>query len=126
MKHSQSTARQIHADVLANHLNSFQENDLDGVMSDYTEESILITPEGEYRGLNEIESFFTEMVRHFPAGASRFEVSRTLIEDEISFIVWTADTPTLEVLMATDSFIFREGRIFRQTFAGHLNYKNNN
>jgi hypothetical protein len=44
--------------LLSHHLDSFLENDLDRVMIDYTEESVVITEQNTLKGLKEIKVFF--------------------------------------------------------------------
>lgn len=107
---------------MLNHLQSFQDNDLEGVMADYTGESVLVTQEQTYVGLTGIRSFFTELIAHFPARKFRFDLDKMVIRDELAFIVWKAKTPTLAVPLGTDTFIIKDGKISRQTFAGQLEF----
>ncbi|HEY4207626.1 MAG TPA: hypothetical protein VGM31_12465, partial [Puia sp.] len=44
--------------ILTRHLNSFLEHNLKTLMSDYSHESVIVTPQGTYTGLQEIEGFF--------------------------------------------------------------------
>ena len=110
--------------VLQNHLSSFLNNDLNGVMSDYNEDSILITQMGNYVGLKQIEAFFTNLITHFPKQASSFEMDKMVIKDELAYIVWHAKTPSLDVPLGSDTFIFRNSKISQQTFVGELNFVN--
>lgn len=106
--------------VLQNHLSSFMENNLSVLMTDYTNESVLITPETSYTGLDEIENFFVDLMSHFPKKKSIVELDKTVINDELVYIVWHGKTPSLEVTFATDTFIIKNGKILKQTFAGQL------
>lgn len=54
---SEDTTKQSEQ-VLAHHLQALAGGDLDGVLSDYTEDSILFSPQGLIRGLAGIRSFF--------------------------------------------------------------------
>ena len=104
------------------HLISLQDNDLDSVVADYTNESVLITPFAAYKGQEEIKSFFTDLIRHFPKQKSRFELDKVVVNNDMVYIVWHANTPSLEVSFASDTFILKGGKIHQQTFAGELNY----
>lgn len=106
--------------VLQNHLSSFMENNLNALMTDYTNDSILITPDTNYTGLEEIEGFFIDLMSHFPKKKSIVELDKTVIDDELVYIVWHGKTPSLEVSFATDTFIIKNSKILRQTFAGQL------
>ncbi|MBS1653684.1 MAG: nuclear transport factor 2 family protein [Bacteroidetes bacterium] len=110
--------------VLAHHLHSFGHNDLDALMSAYTEESALITHVATYSGLREIKGFYEQFMKHFKKEGSNFWLDKLVISDELVFITWHAETPSLEVPLATDTFIIKEGKIFQQTFAAQLNFLN--
>lgn len=109
--------------VLLNHLHSFGHNDLEKLMTDYTEQSMLITHDATYSGIDEIKAYFSELMDHFPKGQTNFELDKSVISDELVFITWHATTPTLEVLLATDTFVIKEGKIRHQTFAGQLKFQ---
>jgi hypothetical protein len=110
--------------VVMNHLNSFLNNDLNAVVSDYTDESVLITQEGTYRGIEAIKSFFVGLIVHFPKKQSKFDLDKLVINEELIFIVWHARTPSLNVPMGSDTFIIRNGKIVQQTFVGQLVFMN--
>ena len=104
------------------HLSSFVENDLDAVISDYTDESILITPDSIYMGPAEIRAFFVGLMVHFPKGQSSFELDKIVAKDEMVYIVWHAKTPSVTVPLASDTFVLRGGKIHQQTFIGEFEY----
>ena len=114
----------IHTDtseeILQNHLNSFLENDLEALMSDFTDESVLITQDTSYKGLKAIKDFYAGLIPLFPKQKSSVELEKTVINDNLVFIVWHGRSPSLEVSFATDTFIIENGKILRQTFAGQL------
>lgn len=110
--------------VLQHHLHSFGINDLEALMSDYTEQSVLVTRDQTCKGLGEIRAYFTELMSHFPKERSNFILDKLVVRDELVFIVWHATTPTMEVLLGTDTFIIKHGKIHQQTFAGQLNLLN--
>lgn len=104
--------------VLDHHWQTFIANDLEGVMEDYTEESILITPNGTYSGLEEIRGNFINAFKAFPAQQSTLTLRESLAVKDIGYILWVADTPEFSLSYATDTFIIRNGKIIRQTYAG--------
>jgi hypothetical protein len=107
--------------VLMRHLGSFKENDLQAVISDYTSESVLVTQNAIYKGPDEIKVFFTELIAQFPKQKSNFELDKVTVSDELVYIVWHGRTPFLDIPFATDTFIIKNGKIHRQTFAGQIN-----
>lgn len=119
-----SALSELSENVLVRHLNSFNHNDLETLMADYTEQSVLITHDAIYSGIEEIRSFFVELMNHFPKNYSNFELDKLVINDELAFIIWHATTPSLEVPLGTDTFIIKGGKIHQQTFAGQLKFLN--
>ena len=111
-----SSAQQTEA-VLGHHLQMFGATDLDGVMSDYTESSVLMSPDQTLRGLEEIRSFFAKM---FPMVTPEFMAAFKMIKQEVSgdtaYIVWSVDG---FFALGTDTLVVKEGKIAVQTFAAH-------
>ncbi|MBI1341922.1 MAG: nuclear transport factor 2 family protein [Terrimonas sp.] len=118
--HAESSQNEMSQYVLLRHLSSFQENDLEALMEDYTSDSVLITPNTSYTGLEEIKEYFADLISHFPKQKSIVKIDKTVINDDLVYIVWHAKTPSLEVSFATDTFIIKKDKILRQTFAGQL------
>ena len=108
--------------IILHHLHSFADNDLESVLSDYTEESVLITQTATYTGPEKIRSFFTGLMKHFPLQHSDFTLDKLVTDNEMAYIVWHASTPSLEVSMGTDTFFIKEGKIHQQTFAGEMKF----
>ena len=108
--------------IILHHLSSFQENDLDEVMADYTTESKLITPKKTFTGLQEIRDFLAELSIQFPVGKSSISLDQFTVEDNLGYIVWNGKTPSIEVSLASDTFIIQNGKIHRQTFIGDIKY----
>ena len=108
--------------IILHHLASFQDNDLEAVISDYTTESVLITQDTTYKGTEEIKGFFAALMIHFPKQKSSFEMDKVVVNNELVYIVWHANTPTLDVSLGTDTFILRDGKIYQQTFAGQMKF----
>jgi hypothetical protein len=104
--------------VLERHWQTFGQNDLEGVMADYSEESVLITPDATYRGLAEIRRNFENAFAAFPHTQTNFFLDQSVIDRDVAYIRWRADAPTFRLTYATDTFFIRNGKIIRQTYAG--------
>lgn len=104
--------------VLDHHIEAFKNNDMEETMADYTEESILVTPNATYRGLAEIRKNFEGAFAAFPKDSTTMDVTSTIVAGDIGYMLWTAKTPQFELTYATDSFIIQDGKIVRQTYAG--------
>jgi ketosteroid isomerase-like protein len=104
--------------VLKHHWDAFQANDLEETMKDYTEESILITPDQTFNGLSEIRENFVFAFSVFPKDSSTLQLDKTVVSGDVGYIIWKADAPKLNLTFATDTFIIHDGKIVRQTYAG--------
>ena len=102
--------------VLRNHLQAAKIG-VDAVLQDYTDRSVLITPDATYRGLAEIRRFFTTFLNGLPAGFfDAFKMNRQEISGEVAYILWEAKP---WVPLATDTFVVRNGKFLLQTFAAY-------
>ena len=110
--------------IIIHHLNSFQENDLEAVVSDYTNESVLITQDSIYRGPKEIKVFFTGLMTHFPKQKSNFQLDKMTVNNGLIYIVWHAKTPSLDVSLGSDTFVLKGGKIYQQTYVGQMTFIN--
>ena len=104
--------------VLDHHWEAFKANDLEETMKDYTEESVLITPQATYRGLDEIRTNFLNAFQAFPKESTEFTLDKSVVVGDVGYILWKSRTPVFNLSYATDTFIIRNGKIVRQTFAG--------
>lgn len=104
--------------VLDHHIDAFRAANMEEVMADYTEESVLITPNATFRGLAEIRKNFEGAFQAFPPDSATINVTQTVVAGDLAYMLWTAKTPRFELKYATDSFIIRDGKIVRQTYAG--------
>jgi ketosteroid isomerase-like protein len=105
-------------EVLDHHWKAFQANDLEATMADYTEESVLITPDKTFKGLAEIRENFVFAFGLFPKGATTFQLDKSIVNQDVGYIIWQATAPKVKVTFGTDTFIIRNGKIVRQTYAG--------
>ena len=67
--------------VLGHHMEAFAATDLDAIMSDFTEDSVLITADQTLKGLAEIRTFFAAM---FPGVTPEFLAAFNMVKQEIS------------------------------------------
>jgi hypothetical protein len=108
--------------VIMHHLSSFRDNDLEAVLSDYSDNSVLITQAATYTGKEEIRDFFAGLMVHFPNQKSNFELDHVVAHEELVYIVWHANTPSVDVSLGSDTFIVKKGKIAQQTFVGNLKF----
>ncbi|HEX5053297.1 MAG TPA: nuclear transport factor 2 family protein [Planctomycetota bacterium] len=106
--------------VLERHLRSFVEGDLDRIMADYTEDSVLFTVDGPLTGRNPIRQLMSGLFKEFAQPGAHFEMRVQNVRGEAAHIVWTGETPTNRYEFATDTFVVRNGKIAYQSFAGKV------
>ena len=104
--------------VLEHHWTTFSSNDLEGTMADYTEESILITPDRTYKGLAEIRENFVNAFAAFPKDSTTMQLEKSIVQQDVGYIIWTATAPKFKLTYGTDTFIIQNSKIIRQTYAG--------
>lgn len=122
VQHDQGAGEDINEEktkeVLDHHWEAFKNNDLEETMKDYTEESVLVTPDATYEGLDEIRNNFVSAFKAFPKDSTTFTLDKSIVVKDIGYILWKSKTPGFNLTYATDTFIIRDGKIIRQTFAG--------
>lgn len=111
-------------DVLNHHLQSFGAGDADEIIKDYTEESVLITPEATFRGIDELRGFFEEgFTGLFRPGTFDFAMGRVEVIGDVAFISWSTTGESADIPLGTDTFLIRGGKITLQTFAASVQAK---
>lgn len=106
--------------ILEHHLKCFGEGDLEGILGDYTETSVLFTPDGILRGSGEMRGLFEAFFAEFAKPGASFEMKKQLVDGETAYIVWSAETADNVYELATDTFVVRDGKIVAQTLAGKI------
>ncbi len=106
--------------VLQHHLQCFGAGDLNGIISDYTEKSVLFTPTGVLRGTRAIRELFVGMFAEFAKPGAAFEMVRKDVDGETAYIVWKARTADNDYELGTDTFVVRSGKIEAQSLAAKI------
>ena len=105
------------AETLGHHLQAFTVG-VDEIMKDYTDSSVVFTPDGPLRGRAAIQAFFEDFLTNSPpALLQAMTLVRQDLEGEMAYIVWKAEP---FIPMATDTFVIRDGKIVVQTYAGYM------
>lgn len=110
--------------VLTHHLEAFGAGDLDAILSDYTDSSILIVPGAQFTGPEEIKAVFVGLFAEFAKPGATFDMKHMVVEGDIAYIVWVAETADNVYELGTDTFVIEDGKIAVQTFAAKVTPKN--
>jgi len=110
--------------VFDHHVARFEAGDLDGLLEDYCERSVLITADGVFRGKEQIRAFYASLLAEFGTiddGASPgITFNATTVEGNVLFTTWNAESIHLVFPFGTDTFVIRGGHIMQQTVAFSL------
>jgi ketosteroid isomerase-like protein len=79
-------------DVLDQHLKCFGENDLDGVLADYSSDAVLFIPGRPLKGPDVIKPFFQALLSEFAKPGASFSMREQCVEGDYAYILWSAET----------------------------------
>lgn len=100
-------------EVFAHHGAALAAGDLDEIVVDYTEDSVLLSPAGVARGKDAIRRVFATLLADLPD--ANWDLKTQLFDEDVLFLQWTADSAVNRVDDGVDTFVFRDGMIRAQT-----------
>jgi len=104
--------------VLDHHLKGFSAGDTDMVLEDYTDDSVVITADGTFRGRDALRPVFANFFSTlFAPGTYDFTMDHMEVVGDVAFITWQAKCGEADVRLGSDTFVVRDGKIVAQTFA---------
>jgi hypothetical protein len=109
----EATTTRTPQEVFAHHGEVLVAGDLDGIVSDYTEDAIFITPSGILRGKDGVRQGFEKLLGDLPN--AEWEIVTTLFEDDAMLLEWKARSQETKADDGIDTFMFRDGLIRVQT-----------
>ena len=108
-------------EVFAHHAQALGARDLDGIVADYAEDAVFISPTGVLRGLDGIRAAFTQLLADLPNAS--WDLKTQIYEGNVLFLEWAADAAQTRVDDGIDTFAFRDGLIRAQTVRYTLQHK---
>lgn len=108
------------AEVLKHHMEVLGDGNVAETLLDYAADAVIITPDGVVRGHPEIQKFFIHSVTNVLPPGSSFELHKKIVEGEVAYILWSAETPFYSIPLGTDTFVIRAGLIVEQTYTGQM------
>jgi hypothetical protein len=106
--------------VLQHHFDSSYKADLDAVMEDFTEQSVLVTEEASFVGLRAIRDFYTSLLQLFSKGFVSYKLKKVVVIKDIAYITWELKTSDIEIPFGTDTFIMQNDKILYQTAGAYI------
>ncbi len=105
------------ADVFAHHLQAFAAGDIDEILLDYSEHSVMLYGVREWRGLAGARAFFTLWLEDWLPSGCRFDIIDQQAVDDMVYLTWTAESAAYVYDFGTDTFLIKDGKVLRQTVA---------
>ena len=99
--------------VFQHHAEALGAGDLDGIVDDYTEDAVFITPAGVKSGKAGVREGFIQLLADVPN--ADWTIPTQIYDGDVLFIEWSATAAATKVEDGVDTFIFRDGMIRVQT-----------
>ena len=100
-------------DVFAHHGKALAAGDLDEIVADYADDSVVITAAGVARGRDGVRKVFVKLLDDLPNAA--WDLKTQVLDGDVLFLEWAADSAVNRVDDGVDTFVFRDGMISAQT-----------
>jgi hypothetical protein len=100
-------------EVFAHHGQALGAGDLDEIVADYADDSVVITSDGTARGKDGIRKVFVRLLDDLPNAV--WDLKTQIFEGNVLFLEWTADSASNRVDDGVDTFVFQDGMIWAQT-----------
>ena len=123
-----SAIQQVHTfqeqkalDVFNRHVAAFTSGNLDEVVSDFTEQSVVFTPDGVFEGLDQIRSVYQALLAEFGVinrgDSPGIQIDTLLVRHDTLFITWHAESKHHLFGFGTDTFVFKGDKVERQSIS---------
>jgi ketosteroid isomerase-like protein len=109
----ETTANRSPQEIFQHHAEVLVAGDLEGIVSDYSNDAVFITPAGVLRGKDGVREGFTRLLADVPN--AEWDVPTQIFDGDALFIEWTAKAASSRVDDGVDTFLFRDGEIVLQT-----------
>jgi len=100
-------------EVFQHHGEALMAGDMDGIVSDYSDDAVVISPDGALRGKDGVRQAFEKLLGDLPN--AEWELPTMLFEDDVLFLEWKATSAKTKAEDGIDTFVFRDGQIRVQT-----------
>ena len=77
---------------------------MQGVVADYAPDAVMIVPTGVLRGVHEIKPLFQGLIAEFAKPGATFDLQQQVIEGDVAYIRWVAETADNTYELGTDTF----------------------
>ena len=99
-------------EVFAHHGQALGAEDLEDIVTDYTDDAILVVQKNVFRGKDGAREVFTQLLGDVPQ--AQWELD-TVFADDVLYLEWKATGGGRKIEDGIDTFIFQDGMIRVQT-----------
>jgi ketosteroid isomerase-like protein len=110
--------------VLDRHLQAFGAGNLDGILADYADDAVIVTPMGTLKGKEALKPLYVGFFTEFAKPGVKFEMGKKMTNGNLAYITWSGETADNVYHAATDTFVIVNGKITHQTLAAKITAKN--
>ena len=104
--------------LLQHRVPALTSRDIDAIMSEYTEESVVVTDEGVFKGLEAIRSLLMQLFTEAPPGSlETVTIDKQIIAGDYVFVLYSI--PALN-LSGNDTFCIHDGKIVMVSGTAHV------
>ena len=100
-------------EVFDHHAKVLGGEDLEGIVSDYSDDAVVICQGETYRGKDGVREVFTRLLLDVPQAS--WQLPTMVFAEDVMYLEWRAQSAGRHVDDGIDTFVFREGEIRVQT-----------
>ena len=100
--------------VWDHHITAWNDRDVDAIVADYTDDSVVIILDKQYRGKSEIKGLFLDLFKLFDR-AEEHEIDEAVVLGKLVYITWRTKVDGVSYPLGTDTFVIEDGKITYQT-----------
>ena len=100
-------------EVFQHHAEALIAGDIDGIVEDYSDDAVFITPDGALHGKDGVRQAFEKLLSDLPS--AEWDVPTQVFEGDVLFIEWSAKSESAHADDGIDTLVFRDGEIRVQT-----------
>jgi len=105
-------------------LEAFGRGDVEALVGDYTDRSVILTPMGNMIGAAQVRPLLSGFVAEFGMSGTTFEILRTNCTDRVAHFAWRAETPKTSYRFGTETYVLDgDGKVLTHIFDGDMSPK---
>jgi len=116
-----TTEEQKVLEIFNQHVTAFTSGNLDAVLNDFSDKSVVITPDGVFEGLAKIRSLYQDLLTEFGiidrGDSPGLHIDKLRVRHDTLFITWHAESRNHSFPFGTDTFVCDKGKVKRQSIS---------